>query len=140
MTNIPVRFRVDRINEAIEALKEDFAIYLKDKEYPLEERWNTFCAAPDQLSTITKSITPIHDMKTLNVEPLIKWQTQDLGMRGVVLRSEEIIEIMLEEISWELQEKQNLTEEESFEKTDELVDPMKEEILEKNIKGFTLDW
>ena len=49
-TELPVKIRVQIINEKIENLKADFAEFIKDQSRPLSERWDVFVSANDMLS------------------------------------------------------------------------------------------
>ena len=119
MTNIPVKFRVQRINEAIEYLKDDFVSYIKDKEYPLEERWDTFCKAPSELSVREPYINTYSDFKSVNAESDLRdWL--EISGRGCVVYAIDIVEEKLE--------------------NEEEVDSLKEEFLKHNLKSFELDW
>jgi hypothetical protein len=41
--------RVEDLNKQIEAIKSEFAAYIADKSIPLDERWEVFMNAPDNL-------------------------------------------------------------------------------------------
>ena len=118
MTNIPVHFRVARLNESITNLKPDFEEYLKDKSFPLEERWDTFSMAPLCLSNFSNQIPTFVDshLHSVFVNAL---HEHFLEHRGITISVFDLVGM------WD---------------DNEFVDPLKEAILETNIKQFTYDW
>ena len=118
MTNIPVHFRVARLNESIETLKPDFEEYLKDKSFSLEERWDTFSMSPLCLSNFSNQIPTFVD-SYLHSAFVNALHEHFLENRGVTISVFDLVDM------WE---------------GNEFVEPLKEAILEANIKQFTYNW
>lgn len=137
MTNIPVKFRVDRINEAIAALKPDFDEFIKDKSYSLEERWEVFKNANSELSNHQSWII---DLPTKNNYDF-SWYDEFYTERYQTINLVQFVEETLADLEEEAKDSESYQHESKKKLWESLdVNQIKEWILENNIKSFKHDW
>jgi hypothetical protein len=130
---LPVKLRVEIINEKIDSLKEDFANFIKDKSFPLEERWSVFLKANNALSNFEPFIQHLDTVETLGFH--------DNGARGDVT-AECVIDRFIN--YYELEREQDgdysARTDAEWKMIEEKANTIKEELLEKNLKGWLIDW
>ncbi len=116
--------KIALINHEIEVLKPDFAEYIKDRTIPLQQRWYLFSIANDRLSK--------NDIYLVHFEDKIgESDIENMGdsrNRGETIYTVEWVEGLVEDMSSE------------FDEPDNMLDPLREEILQKNLKSFCFDW
>ena len=124
--------KVNLLNNEIELLKPAFEAYIKDKNYPLEERWNTFISANDALSNNEKYV---QELETFDISDVHEYG------RGEVT-AERLVEMFIEGSQFEWEEKGEWRErtEEEWAIAEKNAEPLKEELLEKNLKSWLIDW
>lgn len=125
--------KVNLLNNEIELLKPAFAAFIKDKNYPLEERWNTFISANDALSNKETSIQELDTIDTSDYH--------ENGARGEIT-AKYLVEMFIENAQFEWEEKGEWRErtEEEWAIAEKNAEPLKEELLEKNLKSWLIDW
>jgi hypothetical protein len=138
MTNIPVKFRVDRINEAVEALKEDFYAYITDKSYPLEERWEVFCKANDALSNDNPYLPNIQCLEDIGYD----WYDDCFPDGRGSSRVKDFVESLEDNLDYiEESKKDKEYYNRYWKKYEDLdINQVKEEFLALNIKQIVFDW
>lgn len=130
--------KVNLLNNEIELLKPAFEAYIKDKNYPLEERWDTFSVANDALSNHSTYIGDLREFKSFDSE---KWIANWAEIYG---RGKSIS--LVTEVELECDNSNEIPEGfEGKDSTDYLMmcpslHPIMEEILEKNLKTVAIDW
>src|SRR5512139_1306993 len=111
-------------------LKDRFLAFIKDKDVPLDERWETFKEAPNEFLVHDLSVVTFEAEKLLPRKEIV-WYDGDFYIeRYQVVHMTDFIEDMcadkidMEEPGW----------------TQELVDAFKEEILQTGLGSFEYDW
>jgi uncharacterized protein YhaN len=128
-TELPVRIRVEIINEKIAELKEEFAKFIVDKDYSLEERWSVFAKANDALSN--------HNSWTEHFKhPAAEISGDSYGRGECIDVVDWVDENLVEVLAGSFDEPSD----KDFENASKDLDSLREEILEKNIKSFCFDW
>ena len=118
---------LDRFN-APNLLKEVFSDYIKDKSVPLEDRWEVFCAAPDDFS-IHEGCQYHFDREEDDFGE-ISWYDDFYYDRHQTVHMESLIDKIQDKVNDRFSPKWNL----------EVLQNFKEEILSKNLKSFVNDW
>jgi len=108
------------VNHTISVGKAQLATYITDKNISLDDRWNMFCKSPMQMRNQEPYIITF---KWENKYKEIQWYEWFSTDRYATIDMETIIEHMFD-----------------YEHSDEQIEDMKEEILEKNLGSFIYDW
>ena len=111
---------IQKFSKHLSSLKRDFSAYIKNKDIPLDERWEMFKTAPDCLSEHSKWIE--HFPETFQEFERNLYQQHDRGR----FESIHIVEDYLGDNP------------EKWSK--ESIDEMKEHFLKENLKTFDYDW
>lgn len=122
------------INHEMEFHRGEFERFIKDKSVSLEERWKLFCEAPDQMSNNEHWL---HDFESELVNQQIQRMhgVSEIYGRGKRISLPELVDEMIETVELPIP----ITREE-WEQANLMLAPVKEEILEKNLKSFCYDW
>ncbi len=126
-TEIAMITEIHEINRKIAELKLAFEAYIKNQDYPLDERWSAFCQANDALKNHFSSY---HDFMCMD-NGAIKYDGWLLHVeRNETVHTEFIVE---------LAESYN---EERYDPDMRVVDvdALKEEILSLNLGSYEYDW
>ncbi len=126
MNELPVKIRVEIINEKVESLRKDFEEFIKDKSRPLAERWIVFSSANDALS---ENLTYLPDFKFLDKEKF-DWRDQYFVEGRGVSNTIELVNNLVEFRALD----------NYFKEAEEYYEPLMEEILERNIKQIAFNW
>ena len=118
----------DKLKRTPEPLKDSYLEFIKNKQFSLKKRWEVFCEAPKSFKE--------HDgwMHHFDIEKKVGEMSWFDGPfyydRRMDIKTESIIERLYD----------HLDDEEPTRWTEELIQELQEEILEKNLGSFTLDW
>lgn len=128
-------YQISQYNVAREVLllvKADYLAYIKDRTIPLEERWNIYLQMPDFMKESDGWVEyiPIFEEHGLN------WYDDFYLDRYVTINLVDIVERLEEALT----EEYPLCFEEKVRQIPNIVEEVKEWVLEKNILSFINDW
>lgn len=134
-----MKSRIKQVTKEVEQLKKDFALAIKDKSVPLDDRWDLFSEAPDWLSKHEGFIVHFPFRKMPNGEDIDRWM-YDGHSRGS-LSTMNVVE-RVEGEQWQHDGSSSYKESNytKFHYPKEFVDQMKEFFLDNNIKSWEYDW
>ncbi len=140
MNELPVKIRVEIINEKVESLRKDFEEFIKDTSRPLAERWKVFREANIALSNEYKHIPRFIKDEVFKTN----LKTSNYG-RGEVINIVDLIDCDLHdtvELPAELRAKDDSDEEleRECQEAVKALNPLREEVLQINMKSFCYDW
>jgi hypothetical protein len=121
--------RIKTFTAEKENLKNDFAKYIADKSIPLDERWEFFIEAPDELKNFEQWI---YEFKCLSID----WYDDFHFDR----RQEVSAEYIIDSLEWKREEAEDEGDEDEAKKWRDIIPLIKEEILDQNMEGFCFDW
>lgn len=127
-----MKFRVERLNDIIAHTRPDFESYLRDKSYPLAERWDVFLLAPDSLSNRSPWAPDIPPLEAVKYD----WLSMYIDGRA------RFPDIYLPDFILDLEDN-TLGDEGSpyyLENWAETIDNVKEWILDQNLKWMAINW
>lgn len=128
-SNVPER--INEINNLILNVMPEFAAYIANKNIPLKERWEVFKEAPSSLSNHDPFMPQFENFDVQNwVDGSDRYSTYNT----VYWIDEQLVESLAEYTDGED------TQEEEFERVSKELDPLREEILQLNLKSWTFDW
>lgn len=127
---------INRINDAIAELKEEFKLFIVDKDIPLTERWNTFVAGNDALKDFDSCIYNFESLP----EDFIGYDCTIHAERHETISTKDIVE-RIQEIADEVAECGDPDGYyKDFVEGNINIDALKEEILAANLGSFEYDW
>ncbi len=112
--------RLEQFQNVIDGEKRIFEGYIKNKEYPLEDRWEIFIKAPDSLKEYQSWVI---DLKGLTNNRTFSWYDDFYVER---YQTKDLDADFIERV------------EEKFPEVD--INSIKEQILENNLGSFRYDW
>lgn len=127
---------MQRLQAKLESIKPNFAVYIQNKDIPLEERWAVFALAPAELKThedYGPTFRSIHSDFIMYDGPV----HMDRGQTMTTLDLIENIESSLKDIEEDMYCGRKWAQD-MLEAVD--LNALKEEIMAKNIKSFNYDW
>ena len=139
---------MQRLQAKLESIKPNFAVYIQNKDIPLEERWAVFALAPAELKThedYGPTFRSIHSDFIMYDGPVHMDRGQTMTTLDLTDPDDyEPVYYLIEDIESSLKD----IEEDMYcgrkwaQDMLEAVDlnALKEEIMAKNIKSFNYDW
>lgn len=127
---------MQRLQAKLESIKPNFAVYIQNKDIPLEERWAVFALAPAELKThedYGPTFRSIHSDFIMYDGPV----HMDRGQTMTTLDLIKDIESSLKDIEEDMYCGRKWAQD-MLEAVD--LNALKEEIMAKNIKSFNYDW
>lgn len=128
--------RMKKIQESLEKTKLPFEDYIKNKEIPLNERWDIFIIAPSEMKNHDNYLTSFDSLPN----DFVMYDGPIHVERGQTIKTNDMIEEIEEELI-------NIKNDDFF-RSDYYknmfiavnLDSIKEEILSKNMGSFDYDW
>jgi hypothetical protein len=127
---------MQRLHDKLESIKPNFAVYIQNKDIPLEERWAIFALAPSELKThedYGPTFRSIHSDFIMYDGPV----HMDRGQTMTTLDLIEDIESSLKDIEEDMYCGRKWAQD-MLEAVD--INALKEEIMAKNLHSFDYDW
>lgn len=132
--NNPLAVRIALLQQEILAIKKDFEVFIKDTTIPLEERWSTWKAAPNDMKRSDSWTT---HFKALPCD-WIMYDGNYHADRYQTVYMIDVVDAIEDNLAhpneWNKEYRATL-EEFGFS-----LDALKEEILEFNLGSFCYDW
>lgn len=121
--------------EVFKAVNVNFAAVVANKSFSLSERWEVWKIAPEDLKRTATLSGAFNFLDSLQKYTGVEWTWYDdygvdRGQTVDMLRFVEVVENGSNHQNWA----------KAFIDHPELIDEMKEEILQMNLGSFTLDW
>lgn len=127
---------MQRLHAKLESIKPNFAVYIQNKDIPLEERWAVFALAPSELKThelYGPTFRSIHSDFIMYDGPV----HMDRGQTMTTLDLIDSIETSLKDIEEDMYCGRKWAQD-MLEVVD--INALKEEIMAKNLHSFDYDW
>jgi len=111
-------------------LKAEYIAFIKDKTFPLADRWEVYKAAPEEFQDHQSWIVHFEAEKLLPSGRISWYDDFYVEKYSEVCVSDLIDEQMAEKVE----------DDEGVVWTPEILDAFREEVLQKNLGSFTFDW